>query len=340
MPDFFKKLRSPKYTSVFESIKLIPAQFESAFLGNIIFPENYKSVKNIVFCGMGGSALAAHIFQALNISLVPFYFYNGYEIPAYIDSNTLFIASSYSGNTEEVLSSVKEAKKRGAKIIGLSAGGALCDFLQKNKYPAIKFDGKFNPSAQPRYGLGYGLGALLNIFVKLELINLKIATIQNLVKLKQPSLAEAANLAKKLKGFAPIVVASEFLEGNAHILVNQFNESCKNFSEWHGLPEMNHHLMEGMKRPAIGKYLKFLFIESDLYKKEISARIKITKAVVEKNKIGYTDYRVKGKTKLEQVLNFLIFGGLVSLILAIDYNEDPESIPFVDYFKDTLKKMS
>lgn len=339
--EILKQLESKKYKPVFESIKAAPEQLRSALSQKILLPKNYKSVKHVVLCGMGGSALAAHILQAQNISLAPFYFYNGYEIPAYLGGDTLFIASSYSGNTEEVLSSASAAKKKGAKIIGLAAGGKLREWCMQNGLPFIKFDEKFNPSGQPRYGLGYALGALFNIFTNLGLVDLQTADVTRVIsKLKQPSIDAAAKLARELKGFAPLVTASGFLEGNAHILANQFNETCKIFSEWHAIPELNHHLMEGLKRPELGKKLKFLFIESDLYAKPIIARIKITKDVVQKNKISYTEYRARGKTKLEQVLDCLIFGSLVSLILSIDYGEDPVSIPWVDYFKNQLKKTS
>lgn len=339
--DVLKKLESPKYRPVFESIKLISPQFLSTLSQDIAFSKDYKTVKNVVFCGMGGSALSAHILQALNISLVPFYFYNGYEPPAYAGGDTLFIASSYSGNTEEVLSSAEAAKERGVKIISLAAGGKLLNWSLKNNIPFIQFNAKLNPSSQPRYGLGYALGALFNIFIKLGLTDLKMAEIKSAIaNLAPPSFSDASKLAEELGGCAPIVVAAGFLEGNAHVFVNQINETCKTFSEWHSIPELNHHLMEGLKRPALGKYLKFLFVESDLYTKEISSRIKITKNVVEKNKIRYAGYKARGKIKLEQVLNFLTFGSLVGLILAIDYEEDPVSIPFVDYFKSELRKMS
>lgn len=339
--DILKELESPKYRPVFGSVGAIPDQLRSALSQKISLPENYKSVKNVVLCGMGGSALAAHILQALNISLAPFYFYNGYEIPAHTGSETLFIASSYSGNTEEVLTSALAAKKKGAKIVGLAAGGALEKWFLKNKLPFVKFDEKFNPSAQPRYGLGYGLGALLNIFINLGITDLKMADIVRAVsKSQMPPVDAARRLARELKGFAPLVAASGFLEGNAHVLTNQFNETCKTFSEWHAIPELNHHLMEGLKRPGLGKNLKFLFLESDFYAKQILARIKITKDVVQKNKISYTEYKARGKTKLEQTLDCLMFGSLVSLVLSIDYGEDPISIPWVDYFKSELKKMS
>ncbi len=338
--DILKKLESPKYRPVFESIKLVSEQFKSTLSYDAALPASCKEVKNVVLCGMGGSALAGHILQALNISSAPFCFYNGYEIPAHTGSDTLFIASSYSGNTEEVLASAEAAKKRGAKIAGFASGGALAEWLLKNELPLMQFDEKLNPSGQPRYGLGYALGALFNIFIKLGILNLKITDVMAVIsKIKEPKAADAARLAEELKGYAPIVVASGFLEGNAHVLVNQINETCKTFSEWHSIPELNHHLMEGLKRPAGNKHLKFLFIESNLYSKAVSARIKITQDVVQKNKISYSICKTNGKTELEQVLNFLTFGGLVGLILSMEYGENPTAIPWVDYFKKQLRSL-
>ncbi|MBU4421777.1 SIS domain-containing protein [Patescibacteria group bacterium] len=335
--DILKELKSKKYNSVFESIKLLPAQFESSLSSEIKFPPSYKNIKNVCLCGMGGSALSAHIVKALNEIKVPFCFYNGYEPPKFVGKDTLFIASSYSGNTEEVLAGIEEAGRRKAKICLITAGGKLGK-KYKNLYPSIIFDTELNPSAQPRYGLGYSLGALFNILIKLDLIDYKMEYLKNIsVGLIAPSLKKAEKMAQELSGKAPIVVASEFLEGNAHIFVNQINETAKVFSEYHSMPELNHHLMEGLKRPAINtKYLKFLFLDSALYAPKIIKRFAITKEVVKKNKIEYTEYKVSGKTQVEQALNFLFFGSLVSLVLAIFYKESPTDILWVKYFKSKL----
>ncbi|MFA5133371.1 MAG: SIS domain-containing protein [Patescibacteria group bacterium] len=342
MPNILEKLQNSKYGPVFESIKMIPAQFESTFTEKISIPESYKGIKNIVFCGMGGSALSAHMFWALNACSIPFCFYNGYVPPKCLCEDTLFIASSYSGSTEEVLASLKNAAKEKAKILGLTSGGPLLKYLKSKKYPFIKFDQTYNPSAQPRYGLGYGLGALLNIFIQMKLIDYNNEAVRDIImSLEQPSIEEATKTVEDIQGFLPIIVASEFLEGNAHTLTNQLNETCKLFSVYYGIPELNHHLMEALKRPAPnGRLLKFVFIESDLYAKEIENRFEVTKRVVKKNKIGYTSYKVRGKTKLEQVMNLLLFGSLVGLVLSVRYKEDPTDIPWVKYFKEELKRMS
>lgn len=338
MGEILKDLKSKKYNPTFESIKMVSSQFKSALTQNIIFPPSYKSIKNVVLSGMGGSALGAHVLKALDVSKVPFLFYNGYVPPRFMGKETLFIASSYSGNTEEVLASLNDATNRGAKIVGVCAGGKLEKKLKSKKLPLIKFDTSLNPSAQPRDGLGYALGALFNIFTKLDLIDYKTKYLSDLVQnFKMPSLNKVDKLSEELKGYAPIVVSSEFLEGNAHIFVNQLNETCKVFSEYHSIPELNHHLMEGLVRPeANKKALKFLFIESDLYSPKIKKRFAITKDVVTKNNIKSASFKVSGKTDVEQVLNFLVFGSLTALVLAVKYKEDPTAIPWVDYFKKKL----
>ena len=138
--NILKQLQGVKYKAVFESVKAIPGQFASALDAEIALPQNYKNVKNIVVCGMGGSVLGAHIFRALNLSLVPFIFYNDYTPPRHVGENTLLIASSYSGGTEEVLSSVKEAIRRKAKVVCIAAGGVLIDICRRNNLPFIKFN--------------------------------------------------------------------------------------------------------------------------------------------------------------------------------------------------------
>lgn len=317
---------------------MMPRQFLSAAKAKIVLPAEYKTVKNAVLCGMGGSALGGRIFKAQNISSVPFSFYNGYAPPAFVGGDTLFIASSYSGTTEEVLSSLSAAELAGAKIIGLAAGGKLLEICRKKKYPFIEFDAALNPSGQPRYGIGYALGGLYNIFNSLNLLKSDFAGILSAVeKNSLPPLAAAKKIAKKLKNLAPIVVAGEFLEGNAHLFVNQLNETCKTFSEWHIIPEMNHHLLEGLKRPAtIKKSLIFLFLESSLYSKRVAARFNITKKIVAKNEIKTVSLPVLGKNKPEQVLYAALLGSVISSELAKMYGEDPADIPWVDYFKKEL----
>ncbi|MBI2421114.1 MAG: hypothetical protein HYV38_03455 [Candidatus Levybacteria bacterium] len=249
---------------------------------------------------------------------------------------------SYSGSTEEVLACVEEAKKRNAKITSFSSGGKLGKIL-KEKYPGFTFNPKNNPSGQPRLGTGYILMGTLILLNQLGVISISKEEFQKAiveVRNSQDDIkAKSQELAKNLQSFIPLLFAAQHLVGNAHIMRNQLNETSKSISLFEDIPELNHHLMEGLKYPK-DKKLKILFLESNLYSPIHSKRIKLTQDVVSKNQIEFISFQPQGSTKLSQVLNTLSFGGYLTLYLGLLYGQDPSLIPWVDYFKEQLAKPS
>ena len=307
------------------------------------FPHEFKNIQNIVVCGMGGSAYGGYVTpslfkDSLNIPLVS---NNDYHLPHFANENTLVILLSYSGSTEEVLSCLDEAKNKGAKITGITTGGKLAETFKNDNLPFLTFDPKFNPSGQPRLGTGYmvlGFIALLNRIGLLNISDQEVSKAISEVKQELDNTKnEAKSLVEKIRGFIPVIVTSEFLAGNAPILRNQFNETAKSFSAFSHLPELNHHLMEGLKNPP-DKKLHFLFIISDLYSDKLKKRFKLTKDVVSRQEVDFSEYQAKGTSRLSQMLNVLSFGGYLSLYLAFLYGQDPSVIPWVDYFKEQLEK--
>ena len=134
-------------------------------------------------------------------------------------------------------------------------------------------------------------------------------------------------------------VAAEHLAGNVHTMSNQMNENAKRFSTYFLIPELNHHLLEGMLYPMSNRQdLIFLLIESGLYDKRIQKRFAITADVLDKNKIKNINYTCAEKTKLGQSLEILVLGSYVSFYSAMLQRIDPTAIPFVDYFKKQLAK--
>lgn len=306
------------------------------------YPYSGNDIKSIVFCGMGGSAMGAHVayFLFQKELPVPFYILGDYHLPGFVNESTLIMLSSYSGSTEEVLSCAKEARAKGAKITGLTTGGYLGEFLPENGYPSLSFSPVNNPSGQPRLGTGYSVFGTLAILNALHLIDLSHDSVQGAIQSvrgeRENIKAIARELAQKVYGTLPVIFAGEFLSGNAHIMRNQFNETAKSFAAFSQLPELNHHLMEGLKNPA-DKKLTILFIASDLYSDVLKKRIELTKDVVSKNHIPWTQYQARGSDFLTHMLNTLSFGGYLTLYLALLYDQDPSLIPWVDYFKEQLK---
>lgn len=304
-----------------------------------------ENVKNILICGMGGSAYGGHVALSLfrDQLKVPMVVLNDYHVPSFVDSSTLVIVTSYSGTTEESLSCLEEAKQKQAQAIVLTSGGLLKQLSEKGYANSVLFSPEYNPSGQPRLGTGYIVLGTIAILNKLDLIKLDDDSVQKAIEEldseKENIEKSAKELATKIQGNIPLIIAAEFLEGNAHIMRNQINETAKSFSDFALLPELNHHLMEGLKNP-VDRKLVTLFLTSDLYSGNISKRIDLTKDVVEKNGVAPLEYVVKGEDKLSQMLNVLSFGAYLSFYLAILYDQDPSVIPWVDYFKEQLHKNS
>lgn len=336
------------------SIELFGKQIEQVWsvAKKLKIPAAYKKIENIVVVGMGGSALGAHVIKELfkKELTVPVEIINHYTIPAYVNKNTLVIASSYSGTTEEAISAAQEAKVRKAKLVIISAGGTLAFWAKKNKIPALVFPTEFNPSNSPRMGLGYSIFGQMAILSELKLLKIRSAEIDNIKKTialyeKQFGVANpethnlAKQFAKKLLNKTVWYVASEHLSGSAHIAANQMNENAKRFAGYFIIPELNHHLMEGMIYPEANRQeLRFVLLESDLYDKRVQKRYVVTREVLTKNGINYLDYKCAEKKPLAQVCEVLMLSSYVSFYSAMLEGIDPTVIPFVDFFKAQLKK--
>ena len=352
--DDLKKIEKLDKGKTLETVDNLEKQVEEVWeeIRQMAVPFRGKEIKEVLVSGMGGSNLGAHFIKSVfKESLkIPLNMNYGYTLPGSLTKDSLVILSSYSGNTEEVWETYLEARRRKLKVFILAGGGRLGELVKKRKAQGFIFSTTFNFCQQPRMGLGYSTFALLGILDKLNAINIKKAEIKSLVKkftkLKGQYQAErkqknndAKETASLLGSHGLVVVASEFLEGNAHILNNQFNETAKNFSCYHSLPELNHHLLEGLAKPLKNKsYLKFILLESDLYNLRNRERYLVTKRVLKKQGIKYLSFKPKSDGKLAQAWETLVWGYYVSFYLAMLNNLDPTPVPWVDYLKKELDK--
>ncbi len=340
--DELKKL-DPKDT--YGSTKGLLKQCEAAWneVNVLNLPPHLGEIKNIVFCGMGASIYGALVLKALYGRSLPFpiEIISDYFVPDYVDSNSLVVLTSYSGTTEEVISCGEDAKSKNAKIIVLTKGGPLSVFAKENEYPAYIFDGKLNPAGVPRLGNGYTILGLIGLLNKTGVIDIEEHEIENslirLTETKDVIRNQAQNDYKKYIGKIPVIFAAEHLAGNAQILRNQFNETSKTFSSFFLIPDLNHHLMEGLKFPEKSP-LEFIILNSPNYSEKIKKRVKLTSEVVRENKFPVHDLRTSGSTIYEDFLEVLQYGSYLTLFLALEYKQNPATNPWVDYFKEKLAK--
>ncbi len=308
-----------------------------------------RPITNIVVNGMGGSNLGAHIITSLlqKELKIPVAIDPGYEIAGYVGKNTAYIVSSYSGTTEEPLVAYAKAKQRGALVIALTAIGenTLAVKAHKDRLPLFQFPITANLSNQPRLGVGAALCGLMNVLVALNAIpksSLKeLSTAAKKLAKNSKILASSQNparvLAKRMKGKTIAIVSGPLFAGNAQTLRNQFNESAKQSSFFLTVSDMNHHALEGLSFPKSNrKRLIALFIESNLDDQKIQKRINLSQEIFRQNRVSVVKYQLSAKTKIEQGLELLQFGGYLSYYVSIINHVDPSKIPFVDWFKKKL----
>jgi glucose/mannose-6-phosphate isomerase len=327
------------------STEMAAQQFEAAWqqVQNLPITDNYSSVTSIVFCGMGASIYGALVVKALEGAgfSYPIEVISDYHLPAYVNSNTLVVLTSYSGTTEEVLSCAQEAKEKEAKMVILTSGGPLAEFGKTNNVPSYVFDGKLNPAGVPRLGNGYSIFGLMGLLQKLGIVKIDSALIQQAIqfgKINQEHFKKQAQQdVEKYVNTIPVIFAAEHLAGNAQIFRNQFNETSKTFSAYYLVPDLNHHLMEGLAFPE-NMEVTFVALQSKNYSAKIQKRMQLTVDVVQQNKRKVIEYTTSGSTIFEDFVEVLMYGSYLTLYLGLHYNQNPAINPWVDYFKDQLKK--
>lgn len=318
----------------------------------LALPEKYKQASAILVCGMGGSTLGAHILKTVFAEQlsIPFEIVNNYHIPAWVGKNTLVLVASYSGTTEESLSAFSEATARGSLAAVITSGGALRVEAQKNNLPAIVFTTDHNPCGSPRMGLGYSLIGPLLFFAKCGFIPFDfselgrvVATIEEFGEKFGVAASTETNTAKQfaaaLLGKTVWYIGAEHLTGSVHAAANQMNENAKRFAGWFVIPELNHHLLEGMIFPkANPENMAWVLVESDRYDEKIQKRFSVTKEILAKNNIPFVVYSCAAPTKFLQAMECLVLSSYTSYYSALLEGLDPTAIPFVDYFKAALQK--
>lgn len=312
-------------------------------------PKDYRKARSVAVFGMGGSTLGAHVVKTLFADQLTatFEIMNDYTIPNWIDKETLVILSSYSGTTEETVTVAEQIHHKTDKVVVIATGGRLQQLAEEKGWPAYIIDPKFNPSGQPRMAVGYSVVGQIGLLERAGLIDVTdqemaqaFATIAHCTKSLTPDQENAAKeIARAIKGKIPLFIGSDFLAGNMHTFSNQINESAKNFSTYFLIPELNHHLLEGLENPKeLTSKFVMIFFPSQHYHPRVEMRYDITRKVAEKTGMATYTYRPHGETKIEQSFEILTLGGHTAFYLAMLSGINPTPIPWVDYFKEQLEK--
>lgn len=335
--------------AMLQSIKDLPDQLSAAAkqMGELSLPTHYIKVKNIVILGMGGSAIGGSLSASLGqLKIkVPIYVHRDYDLPAFVNHESLVIGTSYSGNTEETVSGFEEAGKRGAKLVAISSDGQIESLCRKFRVPMFKI----NYGAQPRAALGYLFGAVIGILNKLRFIELEkdevektVLAMKSLEKNIHFGILAAQNQAKQLAQRAhdkiPVVVGSGTLAEVARRWKTQINENAKQTAIFEQLPELNHNMVVGLEFPdKLSEKIFIIMLQSQFDHKRTKLRQQITLQIFQQKKIQYeTIYLQQAKTPFMEMMLSIFLGDYVSYYMGILNKVDPTPVETINYLKDRL----
>lgn len=326
-----------------EMIEQFSKQLENSIslFENIDIKYSKEEVNNIYISGMGGSGIGGSIIKEIvrPTASVPIEIGNTYHIPAYVSANTLFIASSYSGNTEETVMSVNQAFQKKAKIICITSGGKLEDFAKFHNFTLLKIPGEL-PS--PRACLGYSLVAILFVMIKLGLIGdemiLNLNHAISLIKYDQDEIKnKAIRIAEIIQNKIPIIYTESRFGPVAMRIKQQINENAKMHCWVNVIPEMNHNEIVGWRTNDTDSAVIFLRNKDDFEKNVV--RIEFTKKVISNYTDTIIDIYSKGKSLLEKSIYLIHLFDWVSWYLSEFRKVDAIEVNVIDLLKEELKNI-
>lgn len=321
-----------------------PQQLEHIFALDE-FEKTPGQIKNIVFGGMGGSALAALISQSWPGYAISFEVSRDYTIPSYVSANTLFIASSYSGNTEETIAAMEEAREKGATIVVIASGGAMQELAKTNGYPFVQLPG----GLQPRHAALYSLKALVTVLEKAGLLATEKAEselhtasefLKTAVSGWRADVKTADNPAKQLAlelaGSSPVIYSGPVLFPAAYKWKISFNENAKNVAWCNEFPEFNHNEFLGWTSHPTEKPYKIIQLVSTFEHERTQKRFMVTNKLLSGRWPHPHLVEAKGDTLLEQLLYIIALGDFVSIYMALLNGLNPSPVELIETFKKEL----
>lgn len=343
--DNLDQMRAIDRDDMLSHLDALAQQFEDAWhhAQTLPLPDDYASVRQIVLCGMGGSAIGGDLTAALVSASSPasFTVQRGYDLPAYVTGpDTLVIGSSNSGNTEETLAATEEALTRGTRLLAVTTGGKLAEHAAAHNYPLWQF----SYESPPRAALGWSFGILIGLVARLKLTPDLEADLQEAVAVMrnyQPQYAAdsptnanpAKQWAAQLTGCIPAVYGSGIFEPIARRWKGQFNENAKAWASYEAMPEGNHNAVCGIIHPAeLMPHMAALFVHSPQFDHpRVALRYRYTRDIYEQNGIMTATFEPQGTSALAQMCHAILFGDYVSYYVAVANEADPtEIVPIIE----------
>ena len=330
-------------------IEDLPNQLKSAWDLGLSSPlPGWQGIQRVIIAGMGGSAIGADLLTGYlaPICPIPVFVHRDYDLPAWaVGQETLLIASSHSGNTEETLSAFEKGIQNGCRILVVTTGGKLAELAAQKDVLCWTFVHK----GQPRAAVGFSFGLLLAVFTRLGLIPDQSQELSEAVKAMREQMAElnpevsaslnpAKRLAGQLVGRWVNVIGSGMLAPVARRWKGQINELAKSGAGFDTLPEADHNSLAALVNPLDTLYrVATVFIRSKGDHPRNKLRSRLTQKIYMLEGMNTNDYASPARTPLAQLWTTLHFGDYLAFYLAMAYQVDPTPVKAIEDLKTQLK---
>ncbi|HET7011730.1 MAG TPA: bifunctional phosphoglucose/phosphomannose isomerase [Anaerolineales bacterium] len=331
-------------------IEALPDQLEHAWrLGRELPLPDVRELRHVVFCGMGGSAIGADLAVAYAgpQAKAGLHIWRGYDLPAWVRGpDTLVVASSHSGNTEETLSAFDAAASAGARLVAITTGGDLARKARQAGVPLWTFE---HPGP-PRAAVGYSCGLVLSLLARIgfladveeDLLD-AVAAMRSQQAQFAPVVPAAHNPSKRMGGQLmerwPVFFGAGLTAPVARRWRTQLNELAKAGGTVEELPEADHNVVAGVEQPAVlAQRLIIVCLRAPMDDPRLLARLDATRHVFMVEGFNTDALDGVGPNRLAQQWTLLHYGDYVAYYLAMAYGVDPTPIEAIEGLKDYLRK--
>ena len=310
------------------------------------FPFPNDVIRNVLICGMGGSAIAGElIVGAYRERLrMPVAVHRDYEIPGWVGPDTLVILSSYSGNTEETLTATMQAYERNCPCVAITSGGKLGSFYAKEGIPVVPLPA----GMQPRAALIWLMVPVAVILERTEVLpslgsEMEEAreTLATVVAACGPEVPEESNPAKQLAaalhGKVALIWGAEVTAPIARRWKGQLNENAKVPAYWSELPELNHNEIVGFEGMGpLTSMSQLVMLRDPRNHRQVVRRFDLTSDLIKREVSGVLSIEAEGRGAMARMLDLVLLGDYVSLYLALLRGVDPGPVEVIEALKGRL----
>ena len=317
----------------------------------VTIPPGGQPIEKVLLCGMGGSAIGGDLLRAYlgQDMKLPFLVNRNYSLPGFVDARTLVLVASYSGQTEETLSSYAQAQEAGASVICLTSGGTLGQLAQEHGVPCARIPEGY----PPRSALGFCAIPFLVCLSRLGLSSDRSGELRRSIELVRTKIQQygplsltsenlAKSLALDLKNRIPIIYGSDsHLDIVAIRWRGQFSENGKQLAYSNALPEMNHNEIEGWTHPpTLLRQLVPIFLRDRDDHPKTQTRIDVTRSLLSEKVDSALEYWTDGESWIDRLWSLILLGDYASVYLAFLNQVDPTPVKIIERLKTRLKELA